>query len=61
MDVAFEVFDPNNKVLVRADADADDVNERKKQRKLEDLDEGTHLIHVYLQGRLDTADFRISS
>ncbi|MBK9035631.1 MAG: hypothetical protein IPL61_30975 [Myxococcales bacterium] len=57
MDVAFEVFDPNNKVLVRADADADDVNEQKKQRKLEDLDEGTYLIHVYLQGRLDTADF----
>jgi hypothetical protein len=57
MDVAFEVLDPNNKVLVRADADADDVNEQKKQRKLADLDEGTYLIHVYLQGRLDSADF----
>lgn len=57
MDVAFEVLDPNNKVLVRADADADDVNEQKKQRKLTDLDEGTYLVHVYLEGRMDAADF----
>lgn len=57
MDVAFEVLDPNNKVLVRADAESEDVNEQKKQRKLEDLPEGRYLIHVYLQGRLDTADF----
>ena len=57
MDVAFEVLDPNNKVLVRADAESEDVNEQKKQRKLENLPEGRYLIHVYLQGRLDTADF----
>ena len=59
MDVAFEVLDKNNHALVRADADAEDVNEQKKQRKLEDLDEGTYLIHVYLQGRLDAADFEL--
>lgn len=57
MDVAFEVLDPNNKVLVRADNESEDVNEQKKQRKLENLPEGRYLIHVYLQGRLDTADF----
>ena len=59
MDVAFEVLDKNNRALVRADADAEDVNEQKKQRKLEDLDEGTYLIHVYLEGRLDAADFEL--
>ena len=59
MDVAFEVLDSNFHILTRADADADDVNEQKKQRKLEELDEGTYLVHVYLQGRLDAADFEL--
>ncbi len=59
MDLAFEVLDKNHRVLTRADADAEDVNEQKKQRKLDDLDEGTYLIHVYLQGRLDAADFEL--
>jgi hypothetical protein len=57
MDVAFEVLDPNNQVVVRADAEGDDANEQKKTRTAENLDDGTYLIHVYLQGRLDTADF----
>jgi hypothetical protein len=59
MDIAFEVIDKNGHALARADADAEDVNEQKKQRKLPDLDEGTYLIHVYLQGRLDAADFEL--
>ena len=59
MDVALEILDPNFHVVARADADADDVNEQKKQRKLEKLPEGTYLVHVYLQGRLDAADFEL--
>lgn len=59
MDVALEVLDPNFHVVARADQDADDVNEQKKQRTLPDLDEGTYLLHVYLQGRLDAADFEL--
>ena len=56
IDVAFEVLDPNNKVIVRADAEAEDTTEQKKQRSFE-VEDGTYLIHVYLEGRMDAADF----
>jgi len=59
LDVAMEVLDPNYHVIVRADEESEDVNEQKKQRVLPDLPEGTYLIHVYLQGRLDSADFEL--
>jgi len=59
MDVAMEVLDANNHVLVRADADSEDVNEQKKQRTLSDLAEGTYLIHVFLEGRLNAADVEL--
>lgn len=59
MDLAMEVLDSNYHVVVRADLDAEDANEQKKQRKLPDLDEGTYLIHLYLQGRLDSADYEL--
>lgn len=59
IDVALEVLDPNNKVIARADMDAEDVNEQKKQRKLPDLAEGTYLVHVYLQDRTAAAEFEL--
>jgi hypothetical protein len=59
MDVAMEVLDKNFHVVTRADADAEDANEQKKQRKLADLDEGIYYIHLYLEGRLDAADFEV--
>lgn len=59
IDVAMEILDPNFKVLARADMEADDVNEQKKQRKLPDLPEGTYFVHVYLQDRMAVADFEL--
>ena len=60
IDVAFEVLDPNNKVIVRADAEAEDTTEQKKQRSFE-VEDGTYLIHVYLEGRMDAADFELKA
>ncbi len=57
MDVAFEILDGSSwNVLAKSDLEADDAHELKKQRTLKELPEGRYLIHVYLQGRLDTAD-----
>jgi hypothetical protein len=57
MDVALEIIDGESfNVLAKSDLEAEDAHELKKQRVLKDLPEGKYLIHVYLQGRVDTAD-----
>ncbi len=57
MDVALEILDGKTfNVLAKSDLEAEDAHELKKQRTLKDLPEGPYLIHVYLQGRVDTAD-----
>ena len=57
MDVALEILDGTSwNVLAKSDLEADDAHELKKQRTLKELPEGRYLIHVYLQGRLDSAD-----
>ena len=60
MDVALEIVDGTSfAVLAKSDLEADDAHELKKQRTLKELPEGRYLIHVYLQGRLDTADVEL--
>lgn len=59
MDVGFEVLSPRYEVLARSDADSDDANEQKKQKSLPDLPEGSYLVHLYLQGRMDSADVEL--
>ncbi len=61
MDVAFEVLSPSYEVLARSDVDSDDANEQKKQKSLPDLAEGVYLVHLYLQGRLDSADVELKA
>ncbi len=61
MDVGFEVLSPSYEVLARSDAESDDANEQKKQKTLPDLDEGTYLVHLFLQGRMDSADFELKA
>jgi len=56
-DLGFEVFDPSSRVISKSDLDDEDAHELTKKKTLVDLAPGKYLIHVFLQGRLDTADF----
>jgi hypothetical protein len=56
-DLAMEILDPNFQVISKADLDEDDAHELLKQRTLYELAPGRYLIHLYLQRRLDTAEF----
>jgi hypothetical protein len=60
MDVALEILDAESfNVLAKSDREAGDAHELKKQRVLKELPEGRYLIHVYLQGRLDSAEVEL--
>ena len=52
-DLPIEVLDPGNRVIAE-DSDAGNLT---KQKALLDLDAGKYLIHMYLNGRLDSADY----
>jgi hypothetical protein len=56
-DLGMEVFDPSSRVVSKADLEDEDAHELNKKRTLVDLPAGKYLIHLYLQGRMDTADF----
>jgi hypothetical protein len=57
-DLGFEVLDPGNRVIARSDlTEGDDTGEIQKSKSLLDLEPGKYLVHLYLQGRMDTADF----
>ncbi|MDB4959455.1 MAG: hypothetical protein JWO36_7024 [Myxococcales bacterium] len=56
-DLAMEVLDPGYRVVSKADLEEEDAHELNKTRSLVDLAPGRYLIHLYLQGRLDTADY----
>ena len=57
-DLGFEVLDPGNRPIMRSDREeGSDAGELQKQKSLKDLEPGKYLIHLYLQGRLDTADY----
>ena len=57
-DLGFEVLDPGNRVIARSDMqEGDDTGEIQKSKSLLDLEPGKYLVHLYLQGRFDTADY----
>jgi hypothetical protein len=56
-DLAMEVLDPNFQVISKADLDEEDAHEVIKNRALYDLAPGRYLIHLYLQRRIDTAEY----
>ena len=57
-DLGFEVLDPGNRVIARSDQqEGDDAGEIQKAKSLLDLEPGRYMIHLYLQGRTDTADY----
>ena len=58
-DLAMEVLDPANRVIAKSDLEEGDAHELAKTKKLVELTPGHYLIHIYLQGRMDTADFTL--
>jgi hypothetical protein len=61
-DLGVEVLDPGNRPLVRKDLEeGDQQGEPNKTLSLPELPAGRYLIHLYLQGRLDTADYTMKA
>jgi hypothetical protein len=57
-DLGFEVLDPGFRKLVRKDLEeGDQQGDEKKNAELKDLPPGHYWLHVYLQSRMDTADY----
>jgi hypothetical protein len=56
-DLAMEVIDPSSRVISKSDLEDEDAGELTKKKTLVELSPGKYLIHLYLQGRLDSADF----
>jgi hypothetical protein len=58
-DLALEVLDPGFRVISKSDKEESDAGELAKTKTLYDLAPGKYLIHLYLQGRMDTAEFSL--
>lgn len=56
-DLAMEVLDPGFRVISKSDKEESDTGELAKAKTLVDLRPGRYLIHLYLQGRMDTAEY----
>ena len=56
-DLGLEVLDPGFRVISKSDLEDDEAGELTKTKALLDLNAGRYYIHLYLQGRLDTADY----
>lgn len=57
-DLGFEVMDSGFRTIAKSDKEeGDDVGDLTKSKTLLDLEPGIYYIHLYLQGRLDTADY----
>jgi hypothetical protein len=59
-DLGMEVLDPGFRKLIRKDLEeGDQQGDEKKNAEVKDLPPGHYLIHLYLQSRMDTADFSL--
>jgi len=56
-DLAYEVLDPGFRVIGKSDLEDEDAHEVQKAKTLVELQPGHYLIHLYLQGRMDTAEY----
>lgn len=56
-DLGFEVMDPGFRTIAKSDLEEGDAGDLTKQKSLLDLEPGKYYVHLYLQGRLDTADY----
>ncbi|HWO22710.1 MAG TPA: hypothetical protein VNO30_28315 [Kofleriaceae bacterium] len=58
-DLAMEVLDPGFRVISKSDLEEQDAGELAKAKTLVDLRPGRYLIHLYLQGRMDLAEYEL--
>lgn len=58
-DLAMEVLDPGNRVIAKSDLEEADAHELGKTKNLVELPPGKYLVHIYLQGRMDSADYSL--
>ncbi|MCX5744941.1 MAG: hypothetical protein NT062_20830 [Proteobacteria bacterium] len=59
-DLAIEILDPGYRVISKSDLeDTDDAGNLQKKKQLKDLTPGKYLIHLYLQSRMDSAEFSL--
>jgi len=56
-DLGMEVLDPSSHVISKSALDDEDAHELTKKKTLVDLAPGKYLVHLFLQGRMDTAEF----
>lgn len=56
-DLGIEVLDPSYHVISKSDLEDEDAHELTKKKTLVDLFPGKYLVHIYLEGRMDSADF----
>lgn len=56
-DLGLEILDPGFRVVSKSDLEDEEAGELTKTKTLFDLSAGRYYIHLYLQGRLDTADY----
>jgi hypothetical protein len=56
-DLGFEILDPGYRVIAKSDLEDDDAGELTKSKSLLDLQQGRYYVHLYLQGRLDEAEY----
>lgn len=56
-DLGMEVLDPGYRVISKSELEDDDAHELNKKKTLVELAPGKYLVHLFLQGRMDTADF----
>jgi hypothetical protein len=56
-DLGLEVMDPGFRTIAKSDLEEADAGDLTKSKSLLDLEPGKYYVHLYLQGRLDTADY----
>lgn len=59
-DLGFEVMDSGFRTIMKSDlTEGDDTGDLNKSKSLKDLEPGKYYVHLYLQHRLDSADFSL--
>jgi hypothetical protein len=60
-DLGIEILDPGFRVIGKSDKEESDAGELTKNKTLFDLDAGKYYVHLYLQGRMDNADYNLKA
>jgi hypothetical protein len=58
-DLGMEILDPGFRTISKSDLEDDEAGELTKTKTLLDLNPGRYYIHLYLQGRMDIADYTL--